>query len=373
MLSIFIILFSTSYLALFRVNVSHYFSYLQSQTERLATDDLAQLVNGNSLINLPSVTFSTTNPEIEEIQRCTKGPRYLGGDASTDYTSLCFSLCGSVSRVVEIEKAQEYYHNDVQLSPGYWCLTNQTQCNLKTGYVVASINGVVCHSKYPSLFGGEDASLITACNNEYFPKNSSVLWDYLNNEAVNPQTVQMTSEDELLPDGSYRFKCKFGLDVQENQYIPHPLNRFEPLRDPCKKTLFKTSLNVGVKFQSTNGTDDNQWTDGDKWICDCGNAQETRVSNVDPNDRKSQCSSCVFSRSASQIQTAIDCYTINADYGALMVSNPCNSTKFVTQGNLCDVINITYSPYRPGIAMTRNLPTNFVVDSIEEPNALKIN
>lgn len=228
-------MFCVFYFALLRVNVEPFFKYVNSQTNDLANSDLAQLINSSALINLPSIKFTTTNPEINDIQRCSEGPRYLGADDAVDYTPLCFNMCGSVGRVVHIKENQEYYHKDTKLGSGYWCMINQIQCNMNTGYVVGSINGNVCRSKFPNMFGGPTASTITACTNEYYPSQSSVLWDYLNNESVDPSDIIMTDENESLPDGSLRFRCKFGLDVQENPYIPHPFNRFEPLRDICKK------------------------------------------------------------------------------------------------------------------------------------------
>lgn len=316
---------------------------MKKETNHLTNGNLSQLINGNSLINLPSVTFTTNNLEIDVSQRCKEGPMFLGASSDTDYTQLCFNMCGSVGRVIHIEEGQQYFYNDVKLTTGAWCVLNQIKCNLNTGYVAASINGAVCRSKYPNLFGGQDASMIIACGNEYYSNGPSVLWDYLNNEPVLSQTVVMSDENERLPDNTFRFQCKYGNDILENPYIPHPLNRFEPLRDPCKKTIYKAPFAVHAKVTQDN------------WECDCGNFSETRVKRANPTDPHSYCTSCVPFRGEVSLKVPFDCFTINSAAGNLPKQNPCNAAKFTTYGNICDLYSMRYDVYEKGPACTRNL------------------
>ncbi|XP_047984694.1 uncharacterized protein LOC125225160 [Leguminivora glycinivorella] len=230
-----LIFFILYYFTLLNVNTSDYFTYLSKNKVSLFNESLAQLLNANSITNIPAVNLITKNQEIITAQHCRDGPIYMG---------------------------TEYYVNDKLISSGVWCTLKTVDCNMKTGYVVSGVNGVVCKSKYPDMFGGNDASTVVACNNEDYPSTGSVLWDYLYNERVNPETITMT-KDELLADGSFRFRCKFSQDANKNQYIEHPANRFHPIVNPCTKSIFAASLDVKlVKTPST-------------WHCDCGDFDKT--------------------------------------------------------------------------------------------------
>ena len=219
----------------------------------------------------------------------------------------------------------EYYSNGVKLTEGSWCVIDSVPCNTKTGYVVATVNSTLCKSKYPNMFGGPSATTVVACNNEYYPATGSILWDNLRNEAVDPLTINMAREDEMLSDGTYRFSCKYNEDINGNNYIPHPLNRFHPIRDPCKNTIYKASVDVKAVVTPMD------------WFCDCGNYAKTRVKNLDQENLKSTCTSCIktVDPSTNTITVPFNCFNLNSSYKAAREMLPCISSKFTEHGNLC--------------------------------------
>ena len=329
-ISIIIIFVIIYFFTLATIDVQGYWDYVAKLNLQLLNQNIASLLNGNALVNLPNINLVTNNPEIEEQQNCRNGAIYMGPADGDDYTQQCFNTCGNQGQLIEISDNDEYYSNGLKLNVGIWCVIQRAECNMKTGYVVATVNSVLCRTKYPNLFGGVNAAVITACNNEAFPSTGSVLWDYLRNEAVNPLTIQMTDEDEQLPDGSYRFQCKYSDDEFGNQYIPHPLNRFHPMRDLCNKTILQAARSVGVKITNKS------------WYCDCGDFDITRVKNQDPNDPQSTCTSCYLNIDpvTKTYQAPYRCTTLAAPYNMVTTDLPCNPYKFTRPGNLCDQLTL---------------------------------
>ena len=359
-LTLIIILIYVFYFAYMKVDTRSYFEYLTNTVNKLADGNLSQLLNGNSLVNLPIVTYTTNNIEINQLQRCQQGPIFMGTDTSVDYSQLCFNTCGSTGRSLTIEENQQYFYNDLQLTPGVWCVIHTTDCNMRTGYVTASINSVVCRTRYPNMFGGVYATNIVACSNEFIPNNQSVLWDNLYNVAVNPLTIQMTHEDELLPDGSFRFTCKYGLDSNGNPLLPHPLNRFQPITDPCNNTIYRASFDVHADI-SSNG-----------WFCDCGNFNETRVKNIDPNNPKSTCTSCLpnYNSTNNEYTIPYNCFTVNSPFRSLYEQSMCNITKYTTQGNLCDTFKLQATDVTTDQFKLNNLPFTMSISSLNTSYAI---
>lgn len=349
-----IILIYVFYFAYIKVDTKSYFEYLTNTVDQLADGNLSQLLNGNSLVNLPIVTYTTNNIEINHLQRCKQGPVFMGVDTNVDFTQLCFNTCGSTGRPLIIEQDQQYYFNNVQLTPGVWCATNITDCNMRTGYVVASINSVVCRTKYPNMFGGVYATNIVACSNEFIPNNNSLLWDNLYNERVNPLTISMTNEDELLPDGSYRFTCKYGLDSNGNPLLPHPLNRFQPITDICNNTIYKASFEVHANISDSG------------WFCDCGTFNETRVQNIDPDNPKSTCTSCLHDYNSNDNTYTIpyNCFTVNSPFRSLFENSMCNASKYTTYGNLCDTFKMQATDVTNDRLSLNNLPFKMSITSL---------
>ena len=342
---IIVLILITQYISL-NVDPQEYFNYLKKTNSDLLNKKMTNLINANTLENLPNISLVTDNSEIKDLQKCKQGATFMGPlMEENSYLKQCKKKCGGNGIVINIDNETEYYSNGIKLTEGSWCIIESVPCNSKTGYVVATVNSTLCKSKYPNMFGGPSATTVIACNNENYPATGSILWDNMRNEPVNPLTINMSHEAETLSDGSYRFTCKYNDDINGNNYIPHPLNRFHPIRDPCKKTIYKASVDVKVILTSTD------------WFCDCGTFSKTRVTNIDKANSKSTCTSCLNKSdpSTDTVTVPFNCFTLNSSYKDASEMFPCTSSKFTEHGNLCSTLDLHIkelmdtSPITPGV------------------------
>lgn len=305
-------------------NMSSYLKYLSSTSLSLLSKDLANLMNGNNLQNLPSLNITSNDATVNMLQQCTNGPIYMGNEGS-DFS--CRQMCGSSARTFVVGNNETVVSNGEVLRPGTWCMLNPPDCNLNTTYAVATINSVICRSKHPRVYGGDTGNLIVACNNEHHFNIQNILWDNLNNRRVT-QFSDMQDVDELLPNGLYRFTCRFGDDDYGNQYISHPIDRVHPTRNYCSKDLF-------FGHRSIRELENN--------ICDCGNYQDTRVRNKLPNDPTSTCTSCFHERREAQnISTASsECFTLFSSYDNITNRLPCMPNQFLRETVQCSRIDVS--------------------------------
>lgn len=310
-----------------RVDLTSYTAYVSKLDAALADEELSKLINANALQNLPSVTLETNNADVQNVQKCQDSAVWLAQEYTSALELTCKTACGSNGTVVQISDTDEYYHRGTRLSSGVWCIINPPNCNLRTTYVVATLSGTTCRTKYPNLFGGSTGDRIVACSDAAYD-TGGVLWDYSRNEAVDPSTVEMTNEDELIADGQYRFRCKFGDDQDGNAWLPHPMNRFHPLRDPCTNTIYRAHRTVGANVSATG------------WSCDCGDSTVTRVKNLNSSDAKSTCTSCFRETQEGKSQQPYDCFTVNSDYLAINNLPPCLGTALTNFGNKCGTISL---------------------------------
>ena len=317
--------------AIINPGVREHFDYILQSTEDFTNRALVKLKNANALVNLPTVRFNTNNPELINFQKCKDSAHFLGLDASTDFTRQCFGLCGDDGSVLEVSGNTEYYHEGRKLTPGYWCVVNAVACNTNTSYIVSTVASTVCRPKYPNMFGGDDGGLIVACNDEKYPATGSVLWDHALNQAVNAANVVMDSEDEKMADGNFRFACKFGLDAKGNKYIAHPLNRFHPIPDRCNNHIYRAHDSVHLELSENS------------WKCNCGLFEDTHVRHLIESDPQSTCTNCVgsFKNSLNELSSIPRvCYTKYSLAKQITSSHPCPPSKFLIQGNECDMITI---------------------------------
>lgn len=302
-----------------------FFNYLNRMNLLLKNENLANLINANTIGNLPSLNITTNNTEIQQLQACSTGPIFLG--VTADEAS-CKKICGSSGRLLNVYAGQEIFSNGQQLTPGAWCTVNRPNCNFNTTYAVATVNSVACRSKYPRMFGGDTGNRVIACNNSQYFNPSNVLWDNLYNKLVNPINIRLVDTDEKLPDGSYRFMCKFGDDYFGNQFISHRIDRLHPMRNYCNKDIYRAHRLIQ---QNSDGT------------CDCGNYQDTRVKNQIPDDPTTTCTPCFNEKVGTISKVGIDCFTINSIYYDVYRKMPCLPSKFVSEGTFCETLEINTS------------------------------
>lgn len=324
---IFIIIF---YFSLFDIDVSKYTEYVLNLKTDIYNKPLVQLLMGNTLINLPNVIINTNNEYINNLQECKKKAIYMGPNNGSDYLNKCKFTCGGVGALYTIEEGNEFYQDGSLLEPGIYCMLDPPQCNLNTSFVLATVNSTVCRSKYPNMFGGETGGTITACNDERYPATGSILWDYANNEQVFSSTVNMTHEDEKLSDGSYRFRCKYTETGAGNPFIENPIARFHPIEDKCNSTIYRASYDVHAVVNS------------DKWYCECGDYEITRVKNLERNNIKSICTSCfneiiVINDSKKHKKSKIPylCFNQESSWKMAIDLQPC--LDLPANGNTCGV------------------------------------
>ncbi|UOT91773.1 PIF-2 [Aratus pisonii nudivirus] len=329
-LSIIIIIILILYFVMLKVDPKEYFSYLSQLKADVLNDKLMQLNNANTIYNLPNLTFQTN--DLNELAECKNKLKYLGpystdSNVLSNYLTLCKNNCGGAGELLSIENDKDYVYNGEFVKEGVYCTVEPQPCNLNTGYVVATVNSTICKSKYPRMFGGISASNIIACNDENHPSTGSLLWDYANNEVVDPNLILMTHEDELLPDGSFRFRCKYNETQNKNPYLAHPLDRFHPIVDKCNDTIYAASYSVHAKVTDSG------------WECDCGNFNETRVKHLDENNTKSICTSCYREFIApDQYKVPYICFKENSPF--TMPKNYSSCIEYSSTGNFCSQLSL---------------------------------
>lgn len=278
------------------------------------------------------------------------GPIFLGYKKSLVMKEKCKEKYGTSAKVVFVDSPEktQYIVNGSQLSAGFWCVPYRLKCNFRTGYVVASPFGQICQSKYPNMFGGLEAGDIVACNNQLFPATGSTLWDGLYNEPVNPKTILMQSEDELLPCGKKRFYCKFGNDVHENKYVAHPLNRFHPIRNFCTQNLYQAHPSVKLNVSEKD------------WFCDCGEFITSRVRQpMLTRFGKCPCTSCVLTKtSESTFSVPYNCYTLYSRMSSVNKSRPCQLDGRFSKANSvpCETFTLNIGEVKEEDQMAPGLP-----------------
>lgn len=323
---IIVIIFS---LTLLVVETKNYDEYITKMDATLQNKELTELINGSNFNNLPSLNIMTNNTEITSLNSCKSGATWLGQE-DKDYTNNCYSACGGNGKVIKISNSDEYYVNNSKLLPGYWCVIESVYCNPNTGYIAATVNGGVCKSRFPRMFGGNDATTIVACGNNENPV-AGILYDYKYNVAVDATTVNLTDEDEKLQDGTFRFACKYKDDNAKNKYVEHPLDRFHPQKDSCLASVFAAHRDAHVNFTEEG------------WTCDCGEYNTTRIKNL--NGPQSKCTSCLATSSKIADNTyehkiPINCITLYSTPDQIPNLNPCPGELFVRQGNQCSTTTL---------------------------------
>lgn len=335
-LVIIISLFIIYNLVYLKIDITDYNEYYDTVNYELANKNTANLINANTISNLPDVNIITTNEDINIIQSCLQNPIkldiYKENININDYYTLCYATCGNSGEVVIISDTDEYYFSNIKLDSGVWCMINPPNCNTKTSMIVSTISGSACKSKYPRLFNNDGFGIVACNNNEIF-HNDNILWDNKNNEKVNVNTISLQHEDELLPNGQYRFTCKYGNDENLNKIIPHPIDRLQPIHDKCISGVYAASYSAHTEFTNNNNS----------YICNCGDFNETRLKNQN-DDIKQPCTSCIDKIEENGnfhiYSIPYNCYILNTSYNKLINKNPCGTSKFTQIGNECDMFTL---------------------------------
>jgi hypothetical protein len=264
-------------------------------------------------------------------------------------------LCGTNASTFYVGDRDEIFSNGQRLQPGMYCTLNVPNCNLNTTYAVATANSVACRSKFPRMFGGAEGNQVIACNNAIYNNPANTLWDNLLNRRLH-QFDDIIDTNERLPSGEFRYICRFDDDQFGNRYIEHPMDRLHPQRNYCSRGIFRGSRIIS---QLPNGQ------------CNCGDYQQTRVRNKNPNDPYSECTSCftLYHKPEKRAEAGSDCFTHFSNFQDILTKIPCLPSKFPNEGNFCESVTVHLTednvafPFFPiniqsnALSDRRNVPT----------------
>lgn len=307
-------------------------------SEKLQSSNLQSLLNGSGIHNIPKLNIITSNAAIKQISDCASGPVYIGPDGTK---SDCVKICAnSNASLINIDKSDSYIFESKILHPGAHCILGPPpECHTNTTHVMLSVGQNTCKPRFPNMIGGQTGTSIVACNNSRIDDPSNVLWDNKYNQIVDPFSTYINDEDELMPDGSYRFTCKFnGIDMQQNKYIENPFNRWHPLENYCAHLMYAAHPSVKPIFNENKTA----------FRCDCGNFEETRVKNLNPDDETSPC---------APIQTYIEddikerkiahfarkCFNVFSSINDVGSMFPCPQEQFLNKSARVAQINIPFT------------------------------
>lgn len=310
---------------------------LKNQLE--SSDEFTNIINTNGINNIPSINLITTNLNVARAANCNTSPINIGITGSvTD----CIRLCAnSNTKLLYVSEFDEIYYGSNRLQPGNNCILGEKpQCNTQTTIILMTINSIVCKPKFPRIIAGPLGTTVIACNNRLINDPENVLWDYKYNVRFDPFTTTIQSEDELLQDNNYRFRCKFnGRDERNNKYQEHPYDRLHPTKNYCASFIYSAHPNVKTIYDIK----------ADSLICDCGNVTETRVQHLIPDDKSSICSDKINThklvvKNKQEITLTTRCFTLFSllsDVGRYL---PCSDTnQFTKQGSQTETIKVEYS------------------------------
>lgn len=315
-------------------DLSDYRKYLDTTEILMGNQSLADLLNANTVGNLPGINISTNNVLVNQLQNCREGPIFIGKEGSE---FICRNLCGANGRVFEVGVNDEIFINNEKLRAGVWCTLDIPRCNLNTTFAVGTVNGVVCNSRFPRVFGGREGNEIIACNNSKYFSTDNVLWDNLRNMRVTEFTRFDTNEDDLLPDGNFRYACRFGDDAQGNRYIAHFGDRLHPMMNYCSASILEASRSIVMRDDAS---------------CDCGDFNQTRVKNWLSHDRFTHCTNCYIEYDSQNERAKIgsECFTLRSPYNFSFEYPPCLPSRIRTDANFCEPMSISITEEKQSVA-----------------------
>lgn len=321
-------------------------------------DAFVNLINTSGINNIPNLNLISTNVNVAKAASCAESPINIGSVGTLDD---CIRLCAnSNTKILDITDHDEMYYNSTQLKRGKNCIIGERpQCDVQNTIILMTANSIVCKPKFPNIIAGPLGTTIIACNNKIINDPQNILWDYKYNVKYDPLNSTITSEDELLSDNNFRFRCKFnGLDERNNKYQQHPYNRLHPVKNYCASLIYGAHPDVKTIYDVEKNT----------LICECGDVNETRVRNLIENDKSSQCSDKIVSvqtlfkekKELSLVQKCFNLFSPITDVGKYL---PCSDTKqFVKEGSQTQTIKIQFSTASADYAIEHPIYEKFPIN-----------
>lgn len=315
----------------FRYDLKKIKSDYYNLKSKLKNNKLTLLLNGSSINNIPKINLIQANSSIAITNNCQNGPLFIGSD-DMNFTHLdCVRTCmNDKAKLLKISKNEVITFNNVVLDVGNYCNVNeQPACNLKTSIALMTMDSIVCSPKYPELYGGDLGNTVVACNNLLINDSRNILWDFKYDRYADPWITELTHPHEKLPNEQFRFRCKYlGKDNRQNFFIPHPFNRFHPIKNYCADLIYNAPSTILTVFDADDPT---------SYKCDCGNFSETRSKNIYPHDASSQCANKSFEikniiKRKNKMILPYKCFNIHSPMQDITQFPPCPTEQFL-QGN----------------------------------------
>lgn len=306
--------------------------------QKLGKGPLQSLLNGSGINNIPQLNIISSNVGVTTANDCGRGPIRIGANGSQ---SDCVRVCANSNvNMIEVKPGEQYVFDSTMLDEGVYCVVGpRPECNMRTTIALMTINSIVCRPKFPNLIGGPLGTTVVACNNQFVNDPQNYLWDFKLNKRVDPLTVNITDEDERLPTGKYRFRCRFrGLDDRGNRYMAHPYNRLHPMVNYCASSIYQAHPSVRTVI-------DRKF---DRFRCDCGDYRETRVQNMIPDDNTSVCSHLtqsvkVEAKERKILELPYKCFTLFSTLTDVGKYPPCSVEQFTRKGSQMSSVKIPFS------------------------------
>lgn len=229
-----------------------------------------------------------------------------------------------------------------------------------------TLNNITCHSKFPNIFGGETGNQIVACKNHNINHPNNVLWDYKEKREGNPWYTNIIDENEMYNE-DFRFKCKFdGIDDHLNKYIQHPMNRFHPIKNYCAGLLINAPTEIKTVFSPN----------GQTYVCDCGDFQETRVKLMYPEILNSQCADKsleikTIEKDKQKISIPYKCFNLFSPITDILKYPPCPAEMFTNNGTIINAVNFEFTTNKNAL-IEHPQYTKFSSDGVQVPGYTQI-
>lgn len=305
----------------------------------IESDNFEKLINTSGINNIPNINILTTNLNVAKASNCANNPLNIGMSGTVED---CIKLCAnSNTSLITVNENDEFYYNSTKLQTGNNCILGERPlCDTQTTIVLMTINSIICKPKFPNIVAGPLGTTIVACNNRMINDPQNILWDYKYNRKFDPLTTTIQSEDELLQDNNYRFRCKFnGLDERNNRYQQHPYDRFHPVKNYCAHLIYAAHPDVKTIYDTKTNT----------LMCDCGNKNETRVSNLIPTDKSTPCSDKIIEirnlvRNKKELTLIHKCFNLFSPITDVGKYLPCSDTaQFIKEGSQTESLKIQFA------------------------------
>lgn len=305
---------------------------------KLQNGPLQSLLNGSGINNIPRLNIISSNSGVTAANDCGRGPIRIGANGTQ---ADCVRVCANSNvNLIMVNPGERYVYESTVLEEGAHCVVGpRPECNMRTTVALMTVNSIVCRPKFPNLIGGQLGTTVVACNNQFVNDPQNYLWDFKFNKRVDPLTTNITDEDERLPNGRFRFRCRFrGVDDRGNRYMTHPYDRLQPMINYCASSIYQAHPAVKTIIDRQFG----------RFRCYCGDFKETRVRHLIPDNNTSVCSHLsqlvrVETKKRKILELPYKCFTLFSTLDEVGKYLPCSTDQFTRKGSQMSSVTVPFS------------------------------